>query len=881
MIKFVFSTILFFLIPFTALAEKAVFDQSVLVIHSYHKDMQWVEEVHRGLKYKILKSLGDSVDIKVEYMDSKRYIDDAYYELLVLVWRSKYLNNKPDCLIVCDDNALNLILSLRAELFKDVPIVFCGINHYDPQRFSSYKDITGVVEAYDLPGTLDLIKTLLPDNRKLFIINDDTTTGRANKQRLEAMHYDYADHFNFMYSGRLSISDLQASVKNLGEEHVILLMSYNRDAEDKILRYRDTVRAIRESSSRPIFGVWSFYLGRGIVGGSLVNGSSIREKAAELCLKILKGMPAGTLPVISISPNLPMFDNVELERFSISKNLLPPGSVIKNRPNSLWYQYKKIFSLGVALFLGQFLVIALLVYNIRKRRTSEQQLQKNQHSLAITLEAIGDGVISVDEHYRIVRVNPSASRLLEMPSGNLSGKQLLDLLVELDPSGGRKLADIITRCFDSGSSIEFPNNTTLVLSGRAEKHLSGICSPMRDSFNRIIGAVLICRDITEKETMQAMLAQSRKMEAIGQLAGGVAHDFNNLLTGISGFAELLSLQLQDDKIKRETTSKIINAAGRAKDLTRQLLSFARKGKIISSPVNCHESLASAIGLLERSIDKNITLQSELDAQDAVIVGDPVQLENIFLNLGINGADAMLEGGDLTFSTVNEQIVTPVTCEFGEILEPGAYLCVSVKDTGCGITKEARQKIFEPFYTTKENGKGTGLGLSAVFGAMKEHDGRIRIFTDMKTGTKFQLFFGVGKLHKNTSSEIIKPLRGSNETILIIDDDQLILSSIDGLLTELGYTVLLAEGGRRGVEIYRERQEDIDVVLLDMIMPEMDGVSTFRALKQINSDIKVIISSGFAKTAKVSEVEELGVCGYLQKPYTAAEVSNAIKQALAL
>lgn len=863
-----------------ALADQHTFyDKTVLIIHSYHKDMQWVEEIQQGLEKKLLASLGSSVDIRVEYMDSKRYIEADYLALLTSLWRYKYLHRQPDCLIVCDDNALNFVLTLREDLFRGVPLVFCGVNHYDPARFAAIPNITGVIEAYDLPGTLKIIRQLLPEHRKLFIINDDTTTGKANKKRLEEIHYDFAGHFNFMYSGRLPVNDLQASVETLSADSAILLMSYNRDAEDKVLRYRDAIHAIRGSSSVPIFGVWSFYLGRGIVGGSLVNGTGQGEKAAELCMSILEGTPASALPIIPISPNLPMFDYAELQRFSINTALLPPNSMIINTPDTLWYKHKTAILLSVSLLALQFFIIALLVYNVRRRQISETQLQKNEQNLRITLETIGEAVISVNEYFQVIKANPAASDLFETELESITQRPLVDLLVELDGEGGKQLADLMRRCIDNGDDLELPDTFSFKPGGRPEKRLSGTCSPMKNEHNRIVGAVLICRDITENETIQAMLAQSRKMEAIGQLAGGVAHDFNNLLTGIAGFAELLSLQLKDDKQKSENALKIVYAAGRAKDLTRQLLSFARKGKILSSPVDCHESMRTAIGLLERSIDKGISLQMDLAAEYSIITGDPVQLENIFLNLGINGADAMDNGGILTFRTHNTEISSPITCEFGEILAAGTYLCVSIKDTGCGIEEDMRHTIFEPFYTTKAKGKGTGLGLSAVFGAMKEHGGKIQLSSQPGKGTDFKLYFPVQKNISVTAIDDNTQAPRGKGTILVIDDEELILASAKGLLTELGYTVLVAQGGRKGIETYLHQQSAIDLVLLDMIMPEMDGVGCFIALKEIDPAIKVVICSGYTKTSKVNQIEKLGARGFLQKPYSATEVNKAIHNAL--
>ncbi len=860
------------------MAKQGIYTHNLLIIHSYHPDMQWVKEVQQGLDETLFDTLGGSVDIKVEYMDSKRYASEESYELLSALWHHKYKSNTPDVIIVCDDNALNLVLQLRDKTFSKVPVVFCGVNFYDAEKLATVEDLTGVVEAYDLRGTLDIIKQLAPERDNLFIINDDTTSGRANKARLEEISYEYADHFRFMYSGTVSMATLGRVVQSLTDDTAILLMSYNRDSEDKILRYRDAARIVRENSEQPIFGVWSFYLGKGIVGGSLVNGHNQGQKAAELAIKILQGSDADDLPVVTESPNQPMFDYQELARFSIPHSLLPPKSEITGAPDSPWHRHRNKILLAIFLLVVQTLIIVMLFYNISMRKKSQQRLLKNQQNLSITLEAIGEAVISVDSEYQIVQANSSAANLLAIPLAELPGRSLFELLEKRSPDTWKQLAELVKRCCQSGEVVDLPEKTLLKSAQHATKHLSGSCSPIRDHSGKIVGAVLICHDITERESMRAMLAHSQKMEAIGQLAGGVAHDFNNLLAGISGFAEILSLQLQEDEKKLAHAQKILNAAGRAKDLTRQLLSFARKGKVISSPVDCHEALLTSIGLLERSINKNITITKNLHAQRRIILGDPVQLENLFLNLGINSADAMPDGGNLAFTTINEEIREEITCEFGDTLYPGHYLIVCVADTGCGIDDESRQVIFEPFYTTKHEGKGTGLGLSAVFGTMKEHGGHIQLFSKVGEGTEFKLYFPITDQEATQSLETI-PLPGGNETILVVDDENLVLSSTEAILNELGYQVIAAEGGTAGIEEYRRDHKNIDLVLLDMIMPGIDGAECYAELKKINPAVKVIISSGFAKTARIREVEQLGALDFLQKPYSATALSRAIREAV--
>ena len=862
------------IIPFSTRATES--SHNVLVIHSYHKEMQWVDEIEQAIEKTLVAAHGTAVDIHVEYMDSKRFSDHDYFNLLSEVWRYKYLANRPDCLIVCDDNALNFILSTRDQLFAGIPIVFCGINHYDAATFARYDNITGVVEAYDLPGTLRLIKRLLPETRDLFIINDTTMTGIANKARIEEISYLFQHEYNFIYAGNLTIDTLRDTVSSLPEHTAILLMSYNRDAEYRTFRYRDAITAIRSSTSRPIFGVWSFYLGRGLLGGSLVNGESQGRTAADLALKILAGTPAASLPVVNESPNLPMFDYRELKRFAIAESLLPEDAVLINTPDNLWYRHRAKVIMVAGLIVGQLCIIFLLFTNIRKRRQSETVLRENRQNLSTTLAAIGEAVVTVNGEGRVIHANPQSLTLFNMKTDQLEAHQFAEIMARADPENGPMLAELVQNCINSGERQELPENATLNLTGRKPVYLSGSCSPIRDPRGGTQGGVLVCHDITEKLQMQNMLAQSRKMEAIGQLAGGVAHDFNNLLTGISGFAEILTFRLPPDSPEHHGASRILQAAARASDLTRKMLSFARKGKMLSSPVDCHHSLQAVVDLLGHSVDRSIRIDTAFQAANATIVGDPTQLENIFLNLAINSADAMADGGILTIATDNVEITEPEQCEFGDTLRPGTYLRARFTDTGCGIPDDIRTQIFEPFFTTKSQGKGTGLGLAAVCGAMKEHEGRLKLDSQEGKGTEFTLYFPL------TRQRAIVPLRkqeipeGDGTTLLVIDDERLILASARELLTELGYNVLLAEGPIAGIDLYRRQKEVIDLVVLDMIMPEMNGTACFKELKKINPQVRALISSGFTRNERVAEAEELGIGGFLQKPYSAAEMSQAIR-----
>ena len=395
---------------------------------------------------------------------------------------------------------------------------------------------------------------------------------------------------------------------------------------------------------------------------------------------------------------------------------------------------------------------------------------------------------------------------------------------------------------------------------------------------RVIGTE---EDITKRKQVEDQLRQSEKMQAIGQLAGGVAHDFNNMLGGIIGASELLNKQLAKNDKAVKFTDMITNTAERAAELTDKLLAFSRKGKSVSTPVDIHGSINEATAILERSIDKRITLNSKLEASCHEVIGDPSQLQNTILNIGLNARDAMPDGGDLTITTENVELNEKYCQSSSANLSPGNYILISISDTGTGIPRDIVDNIFEPFFTTKEQGKGTGLGLAAVYGAVREHKGDVRVYSELEEGSVFHIFLPVQKhsISSQASTSEITPVVSRGQTILLIDDEDIIRTVGSHTLEDMGFEVILAENGEEGVAMYREHRYTIDLVILDMVMPRMNGREAFRAIRKLDSQAKVIMSSGFAKDAKMAELIEEGLAGFIKKPFRQSELSKILSETL--
>lgn len=382
----------------------------------------------------------------------------------------------------------------------------------------------------------------------------------------------------------------------------------------------------------------------------------------------------------------------------------------------------------------------------------------------------------------------------------------------------------------------------------------------------------------EKEKLQEQLLQSQKMDAIGQLAGGVAHDFNNILSGIMGATELLK-NLETEQKKSQFLEMILSSTRRAADLTKKLLTFAKKKQKDSTPVDLARVIANSIDIFRQTFNKNITLKFENKAETTIVLGDETLLQNVFMNLGINSSHAMPEGGIIDFS-IRNVVLSSEYCQASPFdLTPGAFVEVEVRDTGCGMPIEVQKRIFEPFFSTKERGKGTGLGLAMAYGAIKGQGGAINVYSEPGVGTVFHIYLPVASRGQNVLHEEQPVIMGSGR-ILFVEDEDFLRVLGQNILDSLGYQAIVAANGREAIDIYEKDAEKIDLIILDMIMPIMGGKEALFHLKKLNPDCKVLITSGFAKDDELEAIKTAGICGFLRKPFKVSELSRILANALA-
>ena len=395
--------------------------------------------------------------------------------------------------------------------------------------------------------------------------------------------------------------------------------------------------------------------------------------------------------------------------------------------------------------------------------------------------------------------------------------------------------------------------------------------------------ISIERDLTnrkraeeEKKKLQTQLQQAQKIEAIGTLAGGIAHDFNNLLMAIQGRASIMLMNKDSSHPDIKHLKGIEDNIESAADLTRQLLGFARGGKYEVRPTDLNELIKKQNRMFGWT-KKEITIRGKYEENPWFVEVDRGQIEQVLLNLYVNAWQAMPGGGDLYLETENVTLDEIDVEPFS--IEPGEYVKISVTDTGFGMDKATLEKIFEPFFTTKEMGKSTGLGLASVYGIIKNHGGFIDVHSEKGHGSTFNIYLPASEKEViEEKKAAVDTLRGT-ETVLFVDDEDMIIEVAGELFEQLGYKVLTAGSGREAIEAYEKNKEKIDIVLLDMIMPDMSGGDTYDKLKEINPDVKVLLASGYSMIGTATEIMDRGCSGFIQKPFKMKELSQKLREIL--
>jgi PAS domain S-box-containing protein len=519
--------------------------------------------------------------------------------------------------------------------------------------------------------------------------------------------------------------------------------------------------------------------------------------------------------------------------------------------------------LGVAFGLGVYLLFRF--YPMRLLNEALTRLASEKEKSETTLSSIGDGVITVDREGRIAYMNPVA----EMCTG-----------WRFDEAFGRNVKDCyVTRKESERKEGDVHTPYTLIPRNGEQRTIEEVRSPIRGRNPAEGGHVIAFRDVTEKRALERQVQQAQKMESLGVLAGGIAHDFNNLLTVVLGNAELALKGVPPMSPARENLAEITIAARRAADLSRQMLAYAGKASFARERVGMRDLVEEMAHLLQAAISKKAVLKLNLERGVPPVQADPSQIRQIVMNLIINASEAIGDrSGVITVSLSASQCEEEYLqkTELHDDLAPGLYVRLEVTDTGIGMDAKTRSRIFEPFFSTKFTGRG--LGLAAVLGIVRAHKGALKVYSELGKGTTFKILFPAltegADAARSPESSPLADWRGKG-TILLVDDEESLIALGARMLEHLGFTVLTAADGRQAVQLYREKGETIDLVLMDLTMPHMDGAEAFGELRRLNPEVRVVLASGYSHEDVASRFAGKGPSGVMQKPYTLARLRESL------
>lgn len=521
-----------------------------------------------------------------------------------------------------------------------------------------------------------------------------------------------------------------------------------------------------------------------------------------------------------------------------------------------------------------------IVEDISERKSAQEALIESETQYRNILGSIEEGYFEVDLRGNFTFFNDRVCQITGYEHDALMG---MNNRQYTSPETAHKMYQIFNQVYRTGEPAKVTKYEIIRKDG-TKKILEVSASLMRAADDQPIGFRGIMRDVTlriqtekEKKRLESQVQHAQKMEAIGTLAGGIAHDFNNLLMGFQGNISLMKMDMAEDHPHHEFMNNMESYVKRGSELTRQILGFARGGKYQVKTTNLNALINKNADMFSRA-RKEIKIHKKFQEDLYTVEVDRGQIEQVLLNLFVNAWQAMPGGGNLYVETENINLQSH-DYDKPYAIESGRYVRITISDTGIGMDKDTQERIFEPFFTTKAFGRGTGLGLASAYGIIKNHNGIINVYSEKGHGTTFKIYLPASD--KLVIAEKLKPeaAQGGSETILLVDDEEMVADIGKDLLEKLGYTVLVAAGGTEAIKLFRRHRDQVDLVILDMIMPDMSGGETFSRLRAIKPNAKILLSSGYSLDDRASAIMKQGCNGFIQKPFNLKKISHKIREIL--
>ncbi len=859
-------------------AQPAQTTRHVLILHSYDPVYLWSSELTQGLRSS-LQELPIHLSLWTSYLDSRRVPRREAWEWMEKDLALRHQGRRFDVIIACDDPAAEFVLESRLPLLRGVPVVFCGVGSQALIDRLPRDRFTGIREVSAASDFLDAVLKFLPGTQEVVVITDNSPTGFEHRQFYEEIRQGRPHlAFRFLEGSRLSTEEILASLRTLPGDALVVATHFTVDHQGRYVSPRTIMADIARASAAPVVSPHVQLLGQGLLAGNTSAGFLHGEIAGKMAAQVLSGVPPASISIQEHGNIRLVIDDGVAARWGIPRLALPADAELVGRAGgwrALSDADRRLLWAGAALLLLQMITIGVLVFNILRRRRAERELQASRRMLERAQKIARIGLWSRDpETGRLVWSDETARMLgLQPDRVQPSYEQFLSFVHPAD----RERVDAAVRAADARRQsrvIEY----RLQLPGKAERHMRSVGEWTTGPDGRPLVAGMI-QDITELKQLEEMVRQMQRMESVGTLAGGVAHDFNNLLTVINGYSQLLSNAMPPDDSRAAYVREIQRAGERAAVLTRQLLAFSRKQILSPRLLDLNKLIRDSEGLLTAVLGDRVRLRFDLADAPCLVHADPVQMEQVLINLAANSRDAMPEGGEFRISTAS-LVLREYSGPGQDWITPGRYVEVRIADTGCGMDEATRQRVFEPFFTTKPVGKGTGLGLASVYGIVRQSGGHITVESEVDAGTTFRILLPA-------SEGAIPPRRDDGEwqagqgagRVLVHESDPDLGDLIGHTLRAAGYEVEFSSDPRR-IQRMTEAAELLpgqpDVLLTELrSLQHLDAV---RRLRLRFPSLRVLFFTSGLEAEPVIQCRQGEAL--LEKPFTPAALASAIRSLMA-
>ena len=674
-------------------------NKDILLLQSYHKGYKWSDDISRVIEKNFLEK--ENIFLSTVYMDTKRIDTKEYLEKFYQYYKERFSHNKFDVVMVADNSALEFVQEHYEELFFNVPIVFLGINNFNPLMIKGLNQVSGVVENVDVEKNIDLILSLHPQLDKILIINEKSVTGDAMRKEMDIVAPKYTNHITIEHIDSMDMEEIEAKTKSLGKNSVILWVLLFKDKTGKFFTYKENLKQIRKISQVPIYGLWDFYLEYGIVGGFLTSANSQAEAACKIVDQIFAGKKANTIPIVETSPNRYIFDYHELKTYKIN---IPPTLnhyEIMNKPFSLYEEYKSVIWLFISILSAVLMIVIFLMQNVRKRKHSEMALKNQLEFMRVLLDTIPNPIYYSNVEGEYLGGNKAFATLYDLSKEEMIGKSAFDFFPK-EWAQERRENDIILLKSKGAETLE------LMLHFPKKR-------PKLFTFNKAVytnidgtvgGIVCVMDDTTERLQHRQFLIQQSKLTEMGEMIAGVAHQWNEPLVELSAIMQDMEFcfntgEMDSKKMKefvRDSIVQIQYMSQTLKDFRNFLKPSTRKSLFCAK-----KALSEVLEIIGRQIFySHIDLVVTYSKPEGIfpVFGYENEFKQVLLNVINNAKNKLVKtrkGENIFIYVAYEELQTKIV----------------ITDNGGKIPEKIIGFIFDPYFTTSKNGTGLGLYMAKM------------------------------------------------------------------------------------------------------------------------------------------------------------------------